>query len=132
MQRVSTLKHQLQPSAASGVPAEGAALGTAPRVVALYTYPVKSCAGIACQRLMVHEGGFEHDREYMFVDESSSPASFVTGRQQVRGEQCVLDGFDACSALCLCVCVCVCVCVAVLKMSSGSLSRRSYLGRVEA
>jgi uncharacterized protein len=42
------------------------------KVVGLYVYPIKSCAGIAVRRARVTPRGFEHDRRWMVVDEEGT------------------------------------------------------------
>lgn len=50
----------------------------APKLSALYVYPVKSCRGIRVERARVARRGFEHDRRWMVVDERGL---FLTQRQ---------------------------------------------------
>ncbi|MEM7537991.1 MAG: MOSC N-terminal beta barrel domain-containing protein [Chloroflexota bacterium] len=38
-------------------------------VSALYIYPIKSCAGISVPAATVDRGGFQHDRQFLIVDE---------------------------------------------------------------
>jgi uncharacterized protein YcbX len=49
-------------------------------VAALNIYPVKSCRGIALDRATLGEAGFEHDREWLVVQDRR----FVTQREQPR------------------------------------------------
>lgn len=51
------------------------------RVSALYTYPIKSCAGISHERIMLGSRGPIHDREWMVVDSSGM---FITQREIPR------------------------------------------------
>lgn len=48
---------------------------------ALFIYPVKSAAGIACDSALLGERGLEHDREWMIVDEGGR---FLTQRDEPR------------------------------------------------
>jgi uncharacterized protein len=48
------------------------------RIANLYIYPVKSCAGISCDKIRLTETGPAHDRDWMVVD---IDGSFVTQRQ---------------------------------------------------
>jgi uncharacterized protein len=47
-------------------------------VTGLYTYPIKSCAGVSLARARVTPRGLEHDRDFMVVDDHGS---FVSQRQ---------------------------------------------------
>ena len=47
----------------------------------LYSYPVKSCAGIAHQRVRVTESGLDFDRHWVIVD---AQGVFMTQRQHPR------------------------------------------------
>jgi hypothetical protein len=47
----------------------------------LFIHPVKSAAGIACERVRLGPCGLEHDREWMIVDEADR---FVTQREEAR------------------------------------------------
>ncbi|MFT0532103.1 MOSC domain-containing protein [Castellaniella hirudinis] len=47
----------------------------------LYSYPVKSCAGIRHDRIQVSGAGLEYDRHWMIVDEQGG---FMTQRQHPR------------------------------------------------
>jgi uncharacterized protein len=40
-----------------------------PRIVALHTYPIKGCAGIALTDTLVTPAGIAHDRTFLIVDE---------------------------------------------------------------
>ena len=51
------------------------------RVSALYTYPIKSCAGLSHDHIMLGSRGFLHDREWMVVDSSGT---FITQREIPR------------------------------------------------
>lgn len=53
-------------------------MSAAPRVSALYVYPVKSCGGIALERVELDARGPVHDRRWMIVDERDR---FVTQRE---------------------------------------------------
>jgi uncharacterized protein YcbX len=53
----------------------------APRIAALYTYPIKSCAGIATDTLRFDALGPLDDRRWMLVDDRSE---FVTQRELPR------------------------------------------------
>ena len=50
-------------------------------VAALYVYPVKSCAGIRCERATLDGRGLQHDRGWMVVDGHDE---FVTQREHPR------------------------------------------------
>lgn len=47
-------------------------------ISALYVYPIKSCAGVQLQEVIVTETGFEFDRAWMVVDDKGE---FLTQRQ---------------------------------------------------
>ena len=47
----------------------------------LFIYPVKSAAGIECERVRLTPQGFEHDREWMIVD---AAGQFITQREEGR------------------------------------------------
>ncbi len=47
----------------------------------LFIHPVKSAAGIACERVRLAPYGLEHDREWMIVDPAGR---FVTQREEAR------------------------------------------------
>jgi uncharacterized protein YcbX len=51
------------------------------RLAALFIYPVKSAAGIACDQVTLDERGFRHDREWMIVD---ADGRFLTQREESR------------------------------------------------
>ena len=51
------------------------------RVSALCTYPIKSCAGLLHDHIMLGSRGFLHDREWMVVDSSGT---FITQREIPR------------------------------------------------
>lgn len=51
------------------------------RVSALYTYPIKSCAGLSHDKLMLDSRGPKHDREWMVVD---AGGMFITQREIPR------------------------------------------------
>ncbi|KAJ1781081.1 hypothetical protein LPJ62_005966, partial [Coemansia sp. RSA 2167] len=51
-------------------------------VAGLYTYPVKSCQGVALQSSTVTATGLQYDRLWMLVDARSG--RFVTQRQHPR------------------------------------------------
>ncbi|MEB3160548.1 MAG: MOSC N-terminal beta barrel domain-containing protein [Synechocystis sp.] len=51
------------------------------QVSGLFIYPIKSCRGIALERVTVLEKGFAYDREFMLVDEQGN---FLTQRQYPR------------------------------------------------
>lgn len=53
-----------------------------PRIQSLYIYPVKSCSGVAVERAVVTERGFEHDREWMIV--GADDLRFLTQREEPR------------------------------------------------
>ncbi|MFN2508926.1 MAG: MOSC N-terminal beta barrel domain-containing protein, partial [Chthoniobacterales bacterium] len=46
-------------------------------ITALFVYPVKSCRGISLREVRVGARGFEHDREFLVVDEANA---FLTQR----------------------------------------------------
>lgn len=48
------------------------------RISALYTYPIKSCAGLSHELMTLGERGLTHDREWMIVD---SDGMFITQRE---------------------------------------------------
>lgn len=50
-------------------------------ITALYAYPVKSCRGIALDRVTLTPAGFPHDREWMIV---RGDGRFVTQREEPR------------------------------------------------
>jgi uncharacterized protein len=50
-------------------------------LAALHVYPIKSCAGLALDRIDVETHGLRHDRRWMVVDPQGR---FVTGRQEGR------------------------------------------------
>ncbi|MCU0898471.1 MAG: MOSC N-terminal beta barrel domain-containing protein [Burkholderiales bacterium] len=52
-----------------------------PRVASLFTYPIKSCAGIALLRAKVGEAGLERDRLWMVVD---GHGEFLSQREAPR------------------------------------------------
>lgn len=47
----------------------------------LYSYPVKSCAGISHEQALIHTGGLERDRHWVIVD---AQGIFMTQRQVPR------------------------------------------------
>jgi len=47
----------------------------------LFIYPVKSAAGIECERVLLTPQGFQHDREWMIVD---ATGQFLTQREEGR------------------------------------------------
>ena len=47
----------------------------------LYIYPVKSAAGIECERVQLGPHGLLHDREWLIVDENGR---FLTQREESR------------------------------------------------
>ncbi|MBV6272767.1 MOSC N-terminal beta barrel domain-containing protein [Alcaligenaceae bacterium CGII-47] len=47
----------------------------------LYSYPIKSCAGIPHEQALIHTGGLEHDRHWVIVD---AQGVFMTQRQVPR------------------------------------------------
>jgi uncharacterized protein YcbX len=51
------------------------------RVSALYTYPIKSCAGLSHEQIMLGSRGLLHDREWMVVD---AGGTFITQREIPR------------------------------------------------
>jgi uncharacterized protein YcbX len=51
------------------------------RVSALLTYPIKSCAGLSHDQILLDRRGFVHDREWMVVDSSGT---FITQREIPR------------------------------------------------
>ena len=51
------------------------------KVAGLFSYPVKSCRGIAHVQADVLNSGLRHDREWMVVDARHSPAKFLTQRE---------------------------------------------------
>ncbi len=51
------------------------------RLAALFVYPVKSAAGIRCERALLGERGLLHDREWMIVDPQGR---FLTQREEPR------------------------------------------------
>lgn len=51
------------------------------RIHSLYSYPVKSCAGIAHQRIRIGSAGLEFDRHWVIVD---AHGTFMTQRQYPR------------------------------------------------
>lgn len=51
------------------------------RLAGLFIHPVKSAAGISCQRARLGPHGIEHDREWMIVDPQGR---FVTQREESR------------------------------------------------
>lgn len=51
------------------------------RVSALYTYPIKSCAGLSHDQIMLSSRGLLHDREWMVVD---AGGTFITQREIPR------------------------------------------------
>jgi uncharacterized protein len=52
-----------------------------PTIQALNVYPVKSCRGIALEHARITETGFEHDRQWLIVDEKNR---FLTQREAPR------------------------------------------------
>lgn len=52
-----------------------------PTIQALNIYPVKSCRGIALENARITETGFEHDRQWLIVDDKNR---FLTQREQPR------------------------------------------------
>src|SRR6185369_8564328 len=52
-----------------------------PRLGSLYIYPVKSAAGIECERVQLGPHGLLHDREWLIVDENGR---FLTQREESR------------------------------------------------
>lgn len=52
------------------------------RVSGLFSYPIKSCAGISHETAVLETTGLAHDREWMLVDTRYSPARFITQREQ--------------------------------------------------
>jgi uncharacterized protein YcbX len=50
------------------------------RVSALYTYPVKSCAGISHQELALDTRGFVHDRRWMIANREGAKPLMLTQR----------------------------------------------------
>lgn len=55
------------------------------RITALYTYPIKSCAGISHTTVQLEARGPLHDRRWMVVeDDGSDPAMFLTQRELPR------------------------------------------------
>ncbi len=52
-----------------------------PTIQSLYSYPVKSCAGIAHQKVRLSESGLAHDRHWVIVDDQGV---FMTQRQHPR------------------------------------------------
>lgn len=48
------------------------------KVTGLHTYPFKSCAGLSLEEACLTPSGFEHDREFMLVDDDSD---FVSQRK---------------------------------------------------
>jgi len=52
-----------------------------PTIQALNVYPVKSCRGIALEHARITETGFEHDRQWLIVDDKNR---FVTQREMPR------------------------------------------------
>jgi uncharacterized protein len=51
-------------------------------VSGLFSYPIKSCAGIAHLSAPLDITGLRHDREWMLVNTRHSPARFITQREQ--------------------------------------------------
>ncbi len=50
-------------------------------IAALFTYPVKSCRGIAHESVLLEDAGLAHDREWMFV---TPGGRFLTQREEPR------------------------------------------------
>jgi uncharacterized protein len=51
------------------------------KISGLFSYPVKSCRGIAHERAALRASGLENDRAWMLVDPRRSPAQFITQRE---------------------------------------------------
>jgi uncharacterized protein len=51
-------------------------------VTGLFSYPIKSCAGVSLSTARLLRSGLLHDREWMLVNARHSPARFITQREQ--------------------------------------------------
>jgi hypothetical protein len=57
---------------------------SAVRVTGIYTYPIKSCGGIAHERRELHARGLHGDRAWMIVRDDANYGEFVTQREFPR------------------------------------------------
>jgi uncharacterized protein len=65
----------------ASAPSEEAAADVTAQISRLYVYPVKSCAGVQVQDVILTETGLEFDRAWMVVDDKGG---FVTQRELPR------------------------------------------------